>query len=375
MEKLPAAPLRQALNLSASLAQLGATLGSEVVDVVEGMHGTIARAPFVFSKKTHPTRGITRFVYSCVRQGFSSSAWLGHKLSSLSQPALEQELNRLTPTIGVLNGVFGDHLHSTGNGLATTMELPRPGMGKGNETIIVFLHGLCMTELGWITPAQQHFCEQQSVNSDIAYLRYNSGRHIHENGALFSEKLTQLANDYPRIILVGHSMGGLVINSALQHAQAGNANWPDHISHIVTLGTPFAGAPLERAGEFANGLLNITAYTMPLWRLGNLRSAGIKDLRYGKISSGEYILAHQPMQRWSNGDNKAALLIAATRSAEINDDIHKNRHDMLVPVPSALAHEDDGRDTMQRQLYAAINHMELMGDERVYERIRRFIQS
>ena len=50
-----------------------------------------------------------------------------------------------------------------------------------------------------------------------------------------------------RLILVGHSMGGLVIRAYLRRHGA------DKVSRVVTLGTPYGGSELARIGFGANG--------------------------------------------------------------------------------------------------------------------------
>ena len=50
------------------------------------------------------------------------------------------------------------------------------------------------------------------------FVRFNTGRHISENGASLAALLDELVADWPveveRIAIVGHSMGGLVARSA-----------------------------------------------------------------------------------------------------------------------------------------------------------------
>lgn len=50
-----------------------------------------------------------------------------------------------------------------------------------------------------------------------------------------------------RLILVGHSMGGLVVRAYLRHHGA------DKVCRVVTLGTPYGGSELARIGLGANG--------------------------------------------------------------------------------------------------------------------------
>lgn len=70
-----------------------------------------------------------------------------------------------------------------------------------------------------------------------------------------------------RLVLVGHSMGGLVARAYLRR------HGPDKVSRVVTLGTPYGGSELARIGFGANGrqmvpgndwLTQLTEYPQPV---------------------------------------------------------------------------------------------------------------
>ena len=69
-------------------------------------------------------------------------------------------------------------------------------------------------------------------------------------------------------------MGGLVISEALH--QSPSAPWVPLVSDVVTLGSPFLGAPLERAARTALGLAGRSSVVAPIVRLGDHRSVGIR---------------------------------------------------------------------------------------------------
>ena len=56
------------------------------------------------------------------------------------------------------------------------------------------------------------------------YLLYNSGRHVSTNGQDLSELLEKLLAQWPvpveELVIVAHSMGGLVARSAVHYGQA-----------------------------------------------------------------------------------------------------------------------------------------------------------
>ena len=55
------------------------------------------------------------------------------------------------------------------------------------------------------------------------------------------------------ILLVGHSMGGLVIRSACHYGSEDGAPWVRHVRHVFYLGSPHLGAPLARVAGLAAG--------------------------------------------------------------------------------------------------------------------------
>src|SRR5947209_14653024 len=92
------------------------------------------------------------------------------------------------------------------------------------------------------------------------YVRYNTGRHISENGRSLHELIEQLVACWPvdveKVALIGHSMGGLVARSACCHASESGGEWVRRVRHVVTLGTPHMGAPLAQAVHYASAGLD-----------------------------------------------------------------------------------------------------------------------
>ena len=123
------------------------------------------------------------------------------------------------------------------------------------------------------------------------YLRYNSGLPISSNGRALAEMLETLIGNWAtpvdELVIMGHSMGGLVARSACHHGQQAGHAWPKSLRKLVFLGTPHHGAPLERGGHGLDLVMDLSPYSMPFTRLSKARSAGITDLRHGVISSRE----------------------------------------------------------------------------------------
>ena len=85
------------------------------------------------------------------------------------------------------------------------------------------------------------------------------------------------------LVIIGHSMGGLVARSACHYGALARHEWMRHLDKLVFVGTPHHGAPLERGGNWVDLLLGASRYSAPLARLGKIRSAGITDLRFGNV--------------------------------------------------------------------------------------------
>jgi pimeloyl-ACP methyl ester carboxylesterase len=213
--------------------------------------------------------------------------------------------------IAALNGIYGDQMLSRGNGLALTMQIRRHGRPVALTTdsideafpgltgrIVVFVHGWCMTERSWWrrprtgqTPGKTLPPYGARLSADLGftpvYLRYNTGRHISENGQSLSELLNELQELWPvpveEIALVGHSMGGLVARSACHYGVQREYPWTGAVRHVVCLGSPHLGADLEKGVNVASWALAKLPETRGLAYFLNRRSAGVKDLRFGAL--------------------------------------------------------------------------------------------
>jgi pimeloyl-ACP methyl ester carboxylesterase len=213
---------------------------------------------------------------------------------------------RVEQTLAVLNGLVGDYLARAGNGLATDMAFYRDGCAlaptrtalaraypDAKARVVVLLHGLMCTESIWRMPDGSDYgslLEHEHAVSAL-YVRYNSGLAIADNGARLAALLDALLAAYPvaieELLLVGYSMGGLVVRSACHVASTGEhrSAWLERVRRIFYIGTPHLGAPAERVGKVVTEILQRIRdpYTQLFADLSNLRSAGMKDLGHADL--------------------------------------------------------------------------------------------
>lgn len=320
-------------------------------------------------------------------------------------------MSRLQAVISATNGVLGDFLARSGNGLAIDFGL-RDDCGAPVATdraalatafpaaggdIAIFLHGLCCDERIWNASNSVH-ADADSFPARLAReqgwtalrVRYNSGRHISENGEAFAELLDALQANWPvrvrRIALIGHSMGGLIARSAGHHGLERGARWTAQVSHLVCLGSPHHGAPLERFGHAATRLLDLIDITRPLAVAINARSAGIKDLRHGSLRHDDWNaqdpdLVGGDMRRPVRVLPQARHCAVGAMLGDSSDDPRSRLIGDGLVLPDSAAGRHPHRslcvpfaptDTV---LLPALHHLRLVRDARVYRLIARWLSA
>ena len=124
----------------------------------------------------------------------------------------------------------------------------------------MLIHGLCLNDQQWLREGHDHGAAlAEDFGYTPVYLRYNSGLRIGANGRMLADSLESLLAHWPQpvddLVLIGHSMGGLVARSAIHHATNAGQRWASQLSKMICLGTPHHGAPLERGGHGLDFLL------------------------------------------------------------------------------------------------------------------------
>ena len=368
-------PLKWMLGLFGFLLRSG----GELTRLVGEMHHAVSLSPPPFaarteldSDKAHKTYQLLRFV---LEYGADQLHQWSDAMQSLPNPPLVTRRMR-----AAMNGVMGDKLQAWGNPLRQHMELvDHEGSELDSNTmqqgkgLVLFVHGLCLSEWDWQGRQHRSFVAgMQRQGFGVAWLRYNTGLPIWENGAALAQLLESVwqGDKERKLVLVGHSMGGLVIRSALHYGRDSDLRWLDDVSHMACLASPHAGAPLEKLGNFANSLLGVSPYSKPLMALGNIRSLGIRSLRHGAIHPSMAEGGKSPASALPESLN--VLLLAARLGTD------PARHwigDGLVPVASALSedHFPPQHATIERVLLDDVGHMRLLQDARTYQSLRDWL--
>jgi PGAP1-like protein len=388
-----------------------------VTSHVQRVHQAVAARPFrLTSPAAAPVRlvhdAVAGGVYATVRvSGLAAGALAGELLAATrpedSVPAGSTPAGNLA--LAALNAAVGHRLAEEGDPLAIRMAvrdggrdvaLDRTALAAAFPTatvrLAVFVHGLGGTEDPWRLHARRYYqdprvCYGTRLADDFGYtpvyLRYNTGLHVSENGRLLAGLLEEVVANWPttvkEILLVGHSTGGLVARSACHQGQQAGAAWVPCVRHVVCLGAPHLGAPLERGAALLGVALGAVAETRPFAMLVNGRSAGIKDLRYG------YLLEEE----WGGCDPDSCLddhrgdvpllgtanhyVVAATVTRDPGHPLGRVVGDLLVLPASAHGRHRRGRHIpfpleARRQL-GPLHHFHLLNHPAVYEAIRAWL--
>ena len=416
MSKPPKAPANSINHLRPSdlraITQLATQATRGVTRMTEGVHHAVLSSMGVPENKEAQTGGIAGFVYRTVHgvtelvgQGLQAAFT---KLEPLLEALVDEppETPEREAVLAALNGVMGDQLAQNHNPLATPMTLryqgralnlhAMPAMPGATGKVVLLIHGLCMNDLQWRTQPGDNPAKVSDHATALAvqlgytpvFLRYNTGLHTSQNGRELASMLEQLLLRWPvpvkELTVVVHSMGGLVIRSAVHCAQQDALQWPQQLKNIVFLGTPHHGAPLERAGNWLDVILGANPFSKPFAKLGQLRSAGITDLRYGHALDADW-QGHDRFKKRPDSrtplplpDGVACYTVAATTATKRSPVADRLIGDGLVPLPSALGQHADPRHQLAfapsaQTIVYRTSHMELLHSPEVTRQILHWL--
>ncbi|WP_375489007.1 esterase/lipase family protein [uncultured Jatrophihabitans sp.] len=309
---------------------LTGTALAEFTELVRDVHKATAHRLFDAAERltgrgAAPVRllhdGIAAVAYGSTKLGVTYlPPVIGFVASSFADPAAPSahDSRRGRAVLGAVGGWAGDRIAEEESALAPVMRARLHGgqlrrmpanladdaraSGTATGRLAVFAHGLCETDLCWSFAAEKRWGDRYATYGSMlrdddgwtpVYLNFNTGLHISQNGRELAEQLDELVRLWPvevtEIALIGHSLGGLVARSAAHQAEALDLQWVQPLRHIVGLGTPHMGAPLERAVNWGTHRLARLPETRPFATFLNRRSVGIKDLRYGAVLEDDWL--------------------------------------------------------------------------------------
>jgi len=328
----------------------------------------------------------------------------------------------------VLNGIVGDYLEKEHNPLAIEMAFYHQNQAlvldqslaqqvtqatdkpieqqRISNKVIVLIHGLTNLETVWdLKPDSTDANDlDQRAPSEIEalsnkdnygrrlqdefgftpfYLRYNTGLSIKENGEKLNDLLSDLESAYPipidEMVLMGFSMGGLLIRSAQKLAQDSKASWLDKLSNCYYIGTPHEGSPLEKFGHLTSSIVRyIPRDYISHWADWiDLRSQGIQDLKDGLLhlkdenaQPGEDDPYEQSVRCGSFSSHAQHHFVSGALSSNKDSILNKYFGDALVRHSSA--HPISAPEDSKKAHFNGIPHVPLAHSETVYQQLRQW---
>ena len=307
--------------------------------------------------------------------------------------------------VATVNGLIGDELRMVDDPQAIVMAVRKDGddipvspwpIGESfrdaTSHIVLFLHGLCESDESWsLGDRSTGSTYAQRIKDDTdgtpVFIRYNTGLRVSENGKHLDWLIRQLVASWPadvtRITLVGHSMGGLVVRAATNHATASGQTWQHLVRDVICLGTPHTGAALEKVAHMGSRVLHFFPESRPFSAILNSRSAGILDLRHGYITKEEW--EGQDLTRLWGLDRIAAAplphaeyhFVIATLGATKRHPFSRILGDLLVHFSSAAGIGRSGTvvDGARLEYLPSTHHFALLNHPRIADWLVQWITS
>jgi pimeloyl-ACP methyl ester carboxylesterase len=382
-------PKRQTIAYLKGLTKLVIQATKGTTDLVETMHSTIERAHLPLGEsRAATTSGITGLVYKSIRGG---TQLVGTSLDYAMQTVIPLLNDELIPSrkkdvfLSIINGVYGDRLLLTDNELALGMQFFHQNQAIDSQLssnlkspstkIMLFIHGLCMSHHCWESGGENLSSKMaETLGYTPVYLDYNTGRCIADNGLELAIQLEKLVDIWPvnvsNITIVGHSMGGLVARSASYYGEKNNCRWLHINKTLVSIGTPHAGAPLEKVASALENLMQLSPYAIPFVRLTKIRSQGIENLRYGEITTSDKFV---PLPI-----DVEYFALAATLNKQQKFTTEKFIGDGLVTPDSAFGQGQDSSSTLlipaeNKRLIYELGHNEMLTDAGVFQQLETWL--
>ncbi|QBM18836.1 hypothetical protein MARI_29790 [Marinobacter sp. JH2] len=263
----------------------------------------------------------------------------------------------------IASGFLGDWLEARGNGLAVPMtafaggqalDVSKPEVADPGSTVCLSIHGLMELESVWDFPdrGDEHYGTQLAHaigDATPVKLRFNSGRPIYRNGQDLADLIERLVVNWPvavkRLILLGHSMGGLLIRSACHYGLTKGHRWVGASLDCVYIGSPHDGSWLAIGAHKAAAQLNKIPrdYVKVVGEVIDLRSEGIRNLSRGEV--------------FEPGTDEQPLLSGARHFAVSGLLVKGERHPVNTWFGDALVHRSSAHGARRKgwELNASAN--------------------
>ncbi len=365
-----------------------------LVGTVRGVHEAVATR--VFGLTNTLTAGASKpggVIHDTISKGVYAGLSHGLRAGGAAFRAADRQglgpRTEATPTgrllMSAVNGLIGDRLVEEGSDAAINTAIRVDGRDvptdsaslaetfpEATRDLVIFVHGLMEHERHWFRRHDElpSYGEALAANGSWTpvYLRVNTGLSLKENGIALSSLFDRMVANWPvpvrRIVLVGHSMGGLVLRAACAVQTDFDDNWTDRVTNVVLLGTPNLGAPLERLVAVGSRALGVLPESAPFGRILEYRSIGILDLRQGLAAD----VQNLPHARYH--------LVSATLGATPRHPLSVALGDLLVRHPSALGRGRHGEMFPGADVFHLPNadHFDLLNHPDIHQKLQEWLR-
>lgn len=192
----------------------------------------------------------------------------------------------------------------------TTKQLVDDFLQSGDSEITFFIPGLFTDESLWRNKRvkiKERMVLSRGLGDFLdgrgyypAYIRFNHGLHISENGTELLKLVHEINELLPdvKIHIVAYSIGCLITRSMLYQSKQDGEKRICNLGKVVHIASPDKGSYLEKLGFWVGILMEkapVTAVSI-IGKIGNFRSDAIKDLSHGIIRREDWAI-QSPAER------------------------------------------------------------------------------
>jgi hypothetical protein len=156
----------------------------------------------------------------------------------------------------------------------------------------------------------------------------------------------------------------------------------EKVRHVISLGSPHLGAPLEQIVHRASAILHRLPETRPFGHFLRRRSAGIRDLHQGSLVDADWqgrdpdALVHAACEEVPLLEGVAHCFVSATVTRSANHPVGRLLGDTLVlrsSAPGRSRKRSIGFDEELGLHVGGAHHIALLHHPAVYEQLRDWL--